>query len=281
MVMHSFPPLIPAKAGTQTEKRSGGFARVLHPLKRIPVWVPAFAGMSGLLFASAAFAAQPVALKPDLTDADGRVTLSDLFEATGRAGAVVVAPGPKPGLTAVLDAGQVQRIAREHGLEWANPTGFRRLVVRGAEASAASRAGSVEVLTYARSLNAGEIVRAEDVVWSKVQAHLAPADAPNDAEAVIGQAARRPVRSGAVVAPRDLAAPQVIKRGEAVSIAYRFEGVNLVLQGEALENASVGEAFSVLNTQSKKTIEAVAAGPGRAVVGPEADSLKAARFASR
>ncbi|HYF23620.1 MAG TPA: flagella basal body P-ring formation protein FlgA, partial [Caulobacteraceae bacterium] len=40
-------------------------------------------------------------------------------------------------------------------------------------------------------------------------------------------------------------------------------------------------AFSVLNTQSKKTIEAVAAGPGRAVVGPEADSLKAARFASR
>lgn len=246
--------------------------------------------VAALALTGPALAGSAVELKADLTDSDGRITLGDLFDDAGRVTNVVIARGPQAGSSVVLDAASVQHLARVNGLDWANARGFQRLVVRSgapvgggaaAAAAVAPSAASVEVLTYARSLAAGETVRAEDLVWSKVQAHLAPADAPRDVDAVIGQAARRPVRSGAPVSGRDLAAPVLIRKGELVSVAYAFGGVNLVLQGAALENASAGEAFSVLNPQSKKTIEAVATGPGRAVVGPEADSLKASRFALR
>jgi flagella basal body P-ring formation protein FlgA len=56
--------------------------------------------------------------------------------------------------------------------------------------------------------------------------------------------------------------------------------MSLVLQGQALKDASVGETVQVLNTQSKKTIEAVVSGPGKALVGPRAQALKARAFST-
>jgi flagella basal body P-ring formation protein FlgA len=183
----------------------------------------------------------------------------------------------------------VQSAARAAGLDWDNPGGFRRIFIKGDAGPAASRASAtaavrdgrlVETLTYARSLAAGEIVQPQDVIWTKVQAHMVPADAPRDADAVIGQAARRPLREGAAVGQHDLSSPVVIRKDQVISVAYVADGVNLVLQGKALSDASVGSPVQVLNTQSKKTIEAVASGPGQAVAGPGAESLKARSFAS-
>jgi flagellar basal body P-ring formation protein FlgA len=53
--------------------------------------------------------------------------------------------------------------------------------------------------------------------------------------------------------------------------------VSLSLQGKALGSAGAGETLNVENTVSKKTIQAVVTGPGLAVVGPQADELRAAR----
>lgn len=82
-------------------------------------------------------------------------------------------------------------------------------------------------------------------------------------------------------APGQVRGAAVIRKDEAVSVAFARGGVSLTLQGKALESAAVGQSFSVLNPASKKVIEAVAAGPGRAVTGPEAERLKAQAFASR
>jgi flagella basal body P-ring formation protein FlgA len=181
----------------------------------------------------------------------------------------------------MLDAGRVQAAARAAGLTWANPTGLRRITVRsGAAAETASTvAGKAETLVYARSLRAGEVVGAEDVVWAAVAA--APADAPGDAEAVIGLEARRPLRAGSPVAVRDLASARVIRKDDAVAVRFRSGGVNVALKGTALNAASQGELVRVMNTQSKTVVEAVAAGPGLAVVGPEAEALKRVRLANR
>lgn len=236
----------------------------------------------GLLAAAAPALATPVTLNAQPTDADGRITLGELFDGAGPAAEVLVAR--RTAGTAVLDAAQVQALARRHGLVWANESGIRRIVVRaGADGAAPVTAGSrvaatVEVLAYARSLAAGDIVGPEDVVWTEVQAHQAPSDAPDEVEAVIGLAARRPVRAGAAVRSGDLAAAQVIARNDVIEIEYRSGGVSLVLQGRALETAAVGEAFRVMNTESSRTFEAVAVAPGRAVVG---DAALAARAEAR
>jgi len=234
--------------------------------------------------ASAALAGTPVQLRDQLVDdGDGRVTLGDLFGNAGRASNVVLAQGPAAGGNVVLDAARVQAIARANGLDWANASGFRRLVVKGGDAggATASQAGrTVEVLTYTRSLSAGEVVRPEDVAWTRVQSHLVPGDAPADADAVIGQAARRALRSGAAVAGRDLSSPQVIKKDELIVVTFSQGGVSLSLQAKALQGAAAGDTLPVLNPQSKKTIVAVATGPGQAAVGSEADAFRAGRSAS-
>jgi len=234
--------------------------------------------------ATEAQAGTPVRLKDQLVDADGRVTLGDLFDGAGQASNILLANGPAAGASIVLDAAQVQLIARRYGLDWANDHGFRRLVVKndGSAASAGAPGAMVDVLTYSRSLATGEIVQPEDVAWTKVQAHLAPADAARDAEAAIGQSARHALREGSPVAMHDLSKPMVVKKGDLISVTYDMDGVSLSLQAQATQAGAVGDPIAVLNTQSKKTIVAVVTGPGTAAVGPEADSLRSStRLATR
>ena len=223
--------------------------------------------------------ATPVSLVSQPTDDDGVVTLGELFDGAGQAAGVRVAVRTSP--TVVLDAAQVQVIARRNGLSWANENGIRRIIVRSGgggvaagQAVAARGAASIEVLTYARSIPTGETIQPEDVVWTTVQAHQATSDGPDDVEAVIGLSARRPLRAGAAVRDTDLTRPQVIARGDMVDVTYESGGISLTLRGRAMEPAAVGEAFRVQNVESGRTIEVVATEPGRALAGPAALAVR-------
>jgi flagella basal body P-ring formation protein FlgA len=224
------------------------------------------------MFAVSADAGTPVSLNANLVDAAGQVTLGELFDNAGAARDVVVAA--RNGPSVVLDAGAVQALARRYGLDWDNPKGIGRIIVRGA-AGDASSAGNREILTYAHDINAGQIVQPTDLVWAKAAA--APADAPASVDAVVGLAACRPLREGDPVRARDVTAPMVIKAGDAVTVTYADQGVTLTLQAKAMASAAVGDTVNVLNAASKKLIEAVASGPDQAVVGPEALRLRAER----
>jgi flagella basal body P-ring formation protein FlgA len=238
-----------------------------------------------LAIAAPALAAQSVELRADAAAHGGRVTLADLFDDAGAAGQVLLAAGVQPGGQVVLDAPRVQAIAAAHGLSWANPEGLKLIIARADAADApatavAGRPRQASVLAYARDLRAGEVVQPDDLVWSKDAAYGAPLDAPHDAREVIGQAARRALRAGAPVSQSDVSAPQVIRKDDVVQVIYEAGGVKLVLQGVAMGAAAVGQPVSVLNPSSKKVIEAVASGPGQALVGPGADELKAAARAN-
>jgi flagella basal body P-ring formation protein FlgA len=222
-----------------------------------------------------AFAGTPVMLNADIADPDGHVTLGELFDDAGPARDVVVAE--RKGPSVVLDASAVQAFAHRYGLDWTNPQGLRRIIVHGDAVGVAPRGR--DVLTYAHNIAMGEVVQPADLIWSKVSG--APVDAPASVDAVAGLAARRPLREGDVVAARDLTAPIVIKAGETVMVTYADDGVTLTLEAKAMANAAAGDSLNVQNTASKKLIEAVATGPGQAVVGPEAQRLKADRNASQ
>jgi flagella basal body P-ring formation protein FlgA len=240
--------------------------------------VALIAAALALLTAVPAFAGQTVELRPQL-DAAGPITLGALFDNAGAAGAVVIGNGAPPGLSAVLDAGVVQRLAREHGFDWDNPSGMTRIMVPNA-AGATGAPEMSEALTYARSLMAGDIVQPADLAFAKVPRFQVPADAPRDATDVIGKVARRPLRDGSPVAAHDLGTPLVIKRDDVVQVAYRDGGISLILQGKAMADAATGEPVAIENTASKKVIQAVATGFDQAVVGPEADAIRAAQSTS-
>jgi flagella basal body P-ring formation protein FlgA len=220
-----------------------------------------------------AWAGPPAALRDEVASSGGKVTLGDLFYDAGDASGVVVAR-VAPGQMAVLDATQVQIIARSNGVDWGNPAGLRRIVVQAgaapeAAASARRPGKSAPVLAWQHSLNAGDVVRAEDLTWSREA--VSGGDSPRDVDAVIGMAARRPVREGDAVSLHDVSTPIVIKKDDVIGVSFTVEGLSLTLQAKALADAAAGQPVSVVNPASKKVIQAVAVGPGQAVVGPEAE----------
>ena len=250
-------------------------------MRRILALAALVCGVAAL--AGPACAGRPVTLKTDTADADGIVTLGDIFDAAGPAAGIPLAT--RSGPSVVLDAVLVQLAARRAGLDWANVEGLRRIVVHegsSAGTAASPSHGNIDVLTYARSLAAGEIVQPSDLVWSKAAA--GPTDAPSDAEAVIGQAARRALRVGAPVSAHDIGAAMVVRAGDTITVTYDADGVSLSLQGKAMAAGGVGDTITVQNTASKRIVQALVSGPGQAVVGPAADQLKvsrATRFAAR
>lgn len=235
--------------------------------------------------------ADPVTLRANPVDDDGRVTLGDIFDGAGSASGVVVAN--RAGPSVVFEAGQLQALASRAGLQWANAQGLRRVVVRNAAmapgaapaatAAVAQRGATVEVLTYARNLAAGDVLQPEDVIWTTVQAHLAQSaslgGSPSDPDMVVGLSARRALRAGAVVGQRDLISPRVIARNDMVEVAFVSGGVTLTVTGRATRDAAVGEPVPILNTTSGRTIDAVASGPGQAMAGVSARASAPNQFA--
>jgi flagella basal body P-ring formation protein FlgA len=239
--------------------------------------------LAALAVASPALAGTPVTLKAQMFDADGVVTLGEIFDGAGPAARVPVAS--RTGASVMLNAQAVRLAAARAGLDWANAEGLRQIVVSGAAASggaASAPRGNVDVLVWARSISTGEVVQPQDLVWGK--AALAPADAPHDPDAVVGLAARHALREGAAISARDVSAPQVIKANDTVTLTFDSEGVSLSLQAKAMTAGAVGETINVQNVTSKKIVQAVVTGPGQAAVGPAAQELKldrSSRFALR
>jgi flagellar basal body P-ring formation protein FlgA len=236
---------------------------------------------SALLAAAPALAGEPVSLRADLVGHAGEITLADLFDgASGPAAARVVGHGAA-GSQAVLDSGEVQSIAHAAGFDWSNAQGLRRIIVTmtdapRSESSArghhARSVGHAQVLVYAHNMMAGDVITASDLEWSDEA--IASSGAPHDPDQVIGKAARTPMRVGAAVTVRDLVSPKVIHRDEMVSVDFAAEGVSLSLIGRAMGDASVGDAVEVMNTSSKKIIQAVATAPGHASIGPAAEPAR-------
>lgn len=196
------------------------------------------------LSAGAALAG-PVTLKANPVNADGRVTLGDIFDGAGSAANVVVAQRTGPSI--IMEASQLQAIAARAGLTWDNPTGLRRVAIRRVEVASAPSAAQAQLQTPAQP---------------QTQAGFTP-----------------PARN----TYRPSAGQQVIDRNDMVRVTYQVGGVNLSVMGKAMRNAAIGEPVAILNTSSNRVIDAVATGPGQAIAGPAAEQARAStqQFAAR
>ena len=193
-----------------------------------------FGAIAALMVAGAAVAG-PVTLKANPVDSDGRVTLGDLFDGAGSASDVLV--GTRVGPSIVFEAGQLQSLARQSGLAWANPTGLRRVVVRNAT--------------------------------------TAPTTAPPAPGSPATAASVAPVVTTALQPGRATFADRVITRNDMVEVAYVVGGVRVTVTGRAEGNAAAGQPLVVRNLQSGRSIDAVATGPGQALAGPAAQQARA------
>ena len=124
---------------------------------------------------------------------------------------------------------------------------------------------TAEVVTLARALARGETIRENDIAIER-RPKAEAADTVRQADAAIGQAARRELRAGQFLRAADLMKPELVSRGDTVTLVFQSPGVRLTMQAKAIEAGTLGDLVQVLNPQSKRIVQATVDGPGRVVI---------------
>ena len=120
----------------------------------------------------------------------------------------------------------------------------------------------IDAPTLVRDLAMGEIIADADLTTIEMPAARTSAALLTSSAGVAGQAAKRPLRAGTPLFAYDLKKPVAVKKGELVTVVYALPGIELTTQGQAQSDAGKGDIVSILNSRSRRTIEARVTGPG-------------------
>jgi flagella basal body P-ring formation protein FlgA len=112
----------------------------------------------------------------------------------------------------------------------------------------------------------GQRVTEDDLDWAPASSVRSVRNGPADMALAVGMEAKRALKTGQPLQSSDLKAPSVIRKGDPVKLIYASAGLRLTVDGLAQNDAGKGEAVRVLNSYSKRTIEAVAYADGEARV---------------
>jgi flagellar basal body P-ring formation protein FlgA len=89
-----------------------------------------------------------------------------------------------------------------------------------------------------------------------------------------GKAARRTLHADKAVRAADLMAPILVAKNSNVSMIYVVGALQITARGRALSDGGQGETVLVLNTSSKKTVEAVVLNANTVSVGQPPQPLQ-------
>lgn len=148
-------------------------------------------------------------------------------------------------------------------------------------AAAGAATGMHLAPVLAQPIARGEVIRGESLVMQEIKRSPAGIDYITDSEALIGMAAKRPLRAGVPLRMTDIAQPKIILKGELVTVAFEAPGLILSVRGKALEDAVQGQTIRVLNTQTSRPLEGAAASAGYVLVSPMASPAPQAAQISR
>jgi flagellar basal body P-ring formation protein FlgA len=125
---------------------------------------------------------------------------------------------------------------------------------------------TLEVATVARTVERGATLKDADVLMERrPRAEIGRGFVTNREQAV-GLAARGALQPGRPLRFADLMKPDLVLRNETVTLVYEVPGIVLSVRGKAAEGGAEGDVISVLNEQSKRTVQGTIVGPGRVVI---------------
>lgn len=113
----------------------------------------------------------------------------------------------------------------------------------------------VDVPVLRETLNSGSIIGQQDIAYVEMREKDVTSDMILNAEDMVGMTPRRVVLSSRAIKNIDIIAPQMIARGETVTMLFQQGGLVLTASGKALQAGAKGDTIRVLNQNSNKTIE--------------------------
>jgi flagella basal body P-ring formation protein FlgA len=125
---------------------------------------------------------------------------------------------------------------------------------------------TVEAAVPRRAIARGDVIKPGDIVIERRPKNEFSSEPPAPAAEVVGLAARRAVRPGQPLRNADLMKPEFVLKNDMVLLHYEVPGIVLTMRGKALDTGVEGDTVSVLNINSKRTIQGIVTGPGRVTV---------------
>ena len=123
---------------------------------------------------------------------------------------------------------------------------------------------TVPAVTVQHPVEHGEVLKESDLAI--VRRPKTESAAITDMSAVVGLAARHPLRPDQPLRMADLMKPEIVARNDTVTIVYQAPGLMLTLSGQAQEAGALGDTIGVLNVESKRIVQGVISAPGRVTV---------------
>jgi flagellar basal body P-ring formation protein FlgA len=136
-------------------------------------------------------------------------------------------------------------------------------------------AATVDVVTVLRPIERGAVLQSADVQVERRPRADNIGNLLAGRDQAVGFAARAALQPGRPLQTADLMKPELIQRNETVTLVYEVPGIVLTVRGKAVDGGGAGDVISVLNEQTKRTVQGVIAGPGRVVISTNSQRLAA------
>lgn len=127
---------------------------------------------------------------------------------------------------------------------------------------------TVEVPVLRNSLRSGDIIGERDIDIVTIYERDVQPDMILDTDTLVGLTPRRIVSAGKPVRNVDVQTPQLVSRGDSVTLVFDSAPLYLTAKGKAMQNGGKGDLVRVMNIASSRSIEGVITGDRQVTVMP-------------
>lgn len=113
----------------------------------------------------------------------------------------------------------------------------------------------IQVPVIRGALRNGDIIGETDIDWIEIPERKIQHDLIMKSDSLIGMTPRRSLLAGKPVLEGDLERPQIVARGEIVTVIYKDGPMRLSAKGKALQNGAKGDAIRISNINSNRTLQ--------------------------
>jgi flagella basal body P-ring formation protein FlgA len=134
---------------------------------------------------------------------------------------------------------------------------------------------TTDVVMVSHNIERGVLIKNADLVVERRPRAQVGHDIVADRAHAVGLVARSSLQPGQPLRSAQLMKAELVQRNETVTLVYQVPGITLTVRGKAIEGGAEGDVISVLNEQSKRTVQGVIVGPGRVVISTGSPRLAA------
>ncbi len=124
----------------------------------------------------------------------------------------------------------------------------------------------IEIPTLSRRMLRGDMIQPDDIEWMEIPENKLRDGTVRDKSKLIGRILKRRLSVGRPIRHKDVEMPQIISRNNLVQMVYRKGNIELITDGRALDDGSIGEVIRLRNEKSGKIIRGEVQPSGEVVV---------------